>query len=168
MISGRSAWQVGGGLKQHPQPTQRPQGAPVVAQNGYTRIAPTVGLRALALGWNSNGAWVVRTFPTLAGASIDALRTCNDQFGGCMLSDAVVDPTAFGCLVVAQATDDASRLFAATGGTPELARASVDTQVTNGPREQPRSYHGCKDTGLARIADSAGIRGQVVYMNCNS
>jgi hypothetical protein len=62
-----------------------------------------------------------------------------------MLSDAVVDPTAFGCLVLAQAADDASRLFAATGGTPELARASVDTQVTN-----------------------AGIRGQVVYMGCNS
>ena len=72
------------------QAAYAPSYAPVVAQNGYTQVAPTVGFRALALGWNTNGAWVVRTFPTLAGASIDALRTCNDQFGGCVLSDAVV------------------------------------------------------------------------------
>jgi hypothetical protein len=104
------------------QSAYAPNYAPVVARNGYTQVAPTVGFRALALGWNTNGAWVVRTFPTLAGATIDALRTCNDQFGGRVLSDAVVDPTGFGCLVVAQATDDTSRLFAAAGGTPELAR----------------------------------------------
>jgi hypothetical protein len=127
------------------QSAYAPSYTPVVAQNGYTRVAPAVGFRALALGWNSNRAWVVRTFPTLAGAGIDALRACNDQFGGCVLSDAVVAPTAFGCLVVAQDTDDASRLFAAAGGTPEPARASVDTQVTN-----------------------AGMRGQIVYTGCNS
>jgi hypothetical protein len=81
----------------------------------------------------------------LAGASIDALRACNNQFGGCVLSDAVVAPTAFGCLVVVQGTEDTSRLFAGAGGTPELARASVDAQVTN-----------------------AGMRGEAVYTGCNS
>jgi hypothetical protein len=96
----------------------------------------------LALGWNSNG--VVRTFPTLAGASVDALRTCNDQFSGRVLCNAIVALAAIGCLVVAQG-DDASRLFAVVGGTPELACASVDTQVTN-----------------------AGMRSQIVYMGYNS
>jgi hypothetical protein len=118
--------------------------APAVVHTGYTRVAQTVGFSAIALGWNNGGAWVVRTSPTLAGASLDALQTCNNQFGGCMLSDAVVPPTAFGCLVVAH-SDDTNRLFAAVGSTLDLARASADAQVTN-----------------------AGLHGQIVYTGCNS
>ena len=120
-------------------------GYAAVAQNGYTQIAPSVGFTALALGWSGGGGWVVRSSPTLASASLDALQTCNKQFGECALSEAVVPPTAFGCLVVAQSADDTSRLFAAVGNTLELARVSVDTQVTN-----------------------AGTHGSLVYTGCNS
>jgi hypothetical protein len=69
---------------------------------------------------------------------------CN-QFAGCVLTDAVVAPTAFGCLVVAQGTDDTNRLFPAVSSTLELARASVETQVIK-----------------------AAVRGQIVVAGCNS
>jgi hypothetical protein len=86
----------------------------------------------------------VRTSPTLAAAGAAALQTCNSQFGSCSLSDVMVAPATFGCLVVAQG-DDASRVFAAAGDSVETARAAVDTQVI-----------------------SAGLRGQIVYTACNS
>jgi len=122
-----------------------PAYAPVVAQPAYTVVAPPVAFRAIALGWNNGGAWVVRTSRTLASASLDALRACNNQFGGCALSDAIVPSTAFGCLVVAQSSDDVSRLFAAVGSTLDLAHASADTQLVN-----------------------AGMHGQIVYTGCNA
>jgi hypothetical protein len=125
------------------QPVQSAVQPAYAAQNGYTQIGP-VGFKALALGWNGGGSWVVRSSPTLASASLDALQTCNTQFGECALSEAVVAPTAFGCLVVAQGADEPSRLFAATGETLDLARASTDTQMIN-----------------------AGLRGQIVYTGCN-
>jgi len=56
-----------------------------------------------------------------------------------------VAPTAFGCLVVAQGTDDTNRLFPAVSSTLELARASVETQVIK-----------------------AAVRGQIVVAGCNS
>jgi hypothetical protein len=70
---------------------------------------------------------------------------CNNQFARCVLTDAVVAPTAFGCLVVAQGTDDTNRLFPAVSSTLELARASEETQVIN-----------------------AAVRGQTVDAGCNS
>jgi len=108
-------------------------------------VAPPVVFRAMALSWNPGGGWAVRTSPTLADATVDALRSCNSQFGGCVLSDAAVPPTAFGCLVVAQGADEPTRLFAAVGSTPELARGSVETQLIN-----------------------AAVRGQVAYSGCNN
>jgi hypothetical protein len=97
----------------------------------------------MALVWNNNGAWVVRSSPTFAGAGADALQTCNSQFGGCVLSDVMVPPTTSGCMIVAQTGD--SRVFAASGPSLDTARAAVDTQVTN-----------------------AGLAGQIVYTGCNS
>jgi len=144
MLSGLGQAQAATPAQQAVAPTLVPA-QQVVAQNGYTQVAQTVTYRAIALGWSNGGGWVVRTSPTLANASVDALRACNSQFGGCALSDAAVASTAFGCLVVAQTDDDANRLFAAVGSTLELAHASVDTQVTN-----------------------AGMRGRIVYTGCNA
>ena len=115
--------------------------APVVAQSGSASIGPSY--RAIALGWNSGGGWVVRTSPTLATASLDALRTCNNQFGECSLADAVVAPTAFGCMVVAQSADDTGHLFAAVGDTLDLARASADSKLTEAGTHGPIVYTGC-------------------------
>ena len=123
------------------QPAYAPAYTPVVAQNGSAPFAQSY--RGIALSWNSGGAWVVRASPTLARASLDALRTCNNQFGECALADAVVAPTAFGCLVVAQSVDDTSRLFAAVGDTLYLARTSADAQVTNAGTHSTIVYTGC-------------------------
>jgi hypothetical protein len=101
------------------------------------------GFKAMALGWNGRGAWVVRSSPTLEAASADALQICNSQFGACTLSDAMVAATAFGCLVVAQSDGD-GRLFAATGNSPDAAREAVTGQVAG-----------------------AGLRGHIAYSACN-
>jgi hypothetical protein len=116
--------------------------APVVSTP--LAVAHTVGFRAIALGWNNSGNWIVRTSPTLVNASADAVQTCNSQFGSCTLSDAQVAPTAFGCLVVAQSDDTSNRLFAAAGDSVDTARAAVNTQVT-----------------------TAGLNGQIIYSACN-
>jgi hypothetical protein len=100
--------------------------------------------RAIALSLSDDGAWVVRTAPTLATASTGALRACGEQFGQCTLSEAQVAPTHFGCLVVIQ-SDDASRVFAAAGDSSDLARAAATAQIAN-----------------------AGLRGQIVFTGCNS
>jgi hypothetical protein len=73
------------------------------------------------------------------------MQACNSQFGSCTLSDAHVEPTAFGCLVVAQGDDASNRLFAAAGDSVDTARAAVSMQITN-----------------------AGLHGQIVYNACNS
>jgi hypothetical protein len=120
-------------------------GAGVVVAPGLgSRVGiQTPGFKALALGWNNSGAWVVRTSPSLEGASADALQICNSQFGGCTLSDAWVAPTDFGCLVVAQ-SDDADRVFAATGNSPDAARSAVNAQVAG-----------------------TGLHGHIAYAACN-
>ncbi len=119
--------------------------APVVTHAPLQRfVAETVGFKAIALGWNNNGAWVVRTSPTLASAGADAVQTCNSQFGACTLSEAQVAPTSFGCLVVVE-SDDASRVFAAAGNSSETALTATAAQITN-----------------------AGLHGQIVYTGCNS
>lgn len=107
-------------------------------------VAEAPGFRAIALGWNNNGAWVVRTSPTLASAGADAVQTCSSQFGQCTLSEAQVAPTSFGCLVVVE-SDDSSRVFAAAGNSSETALAAAAAQITN-----------------------AGLHGQIVYTGCNS
>jgi hypothetical protein len=106
--------------------------------------AEDTAFRAIALGLDDDGAWVVRTAPTLATAGAGALRACNEQFGQCTLSEAQVAPTAFGCLVVIQ-SDDASRVFAAAGDSSDLARVAAAAQIAN-----------------------AGLRGQIVFTGCNS
>jgi len=116
----------------------------VVAPGSGSRVVIQIpGFKAMALGWNSSGAWVVRTSPTIEGASADALQICNSQFGGCTLSDARVESAAFGCLVVAQ-SDDADRVFASTGNSPDAARAAVSAQVAG-----------------------AGLHGYIAYAACN-
>ncbi len=115
----------------------------VIAQ-APVQAVQTVGFRAIALGWNNSGAWVVRTSPTLAGAAADAVQTCNAQFGECTLSGAQVAPTSFGCLVVVQ-SDDSGRVFAAAGNSSDTALAAAAGQITN-----------------------AGLHGQIVYSGCNS
>lgn len=118
------------------------------AQQVVTRVqrvvAEPVEFRAIALGWNNNGAWVVRTSPTLASAGADAVKTCSNQFGACTLSEAQVAPSSFGCLVVVE-SDDSSRVFAAAGNSSETALAAAAAQITN-----------------------AGLHGQVAYTGCNS
>lgn len=115
----------------------------VIAQ-APVQVAQAGGFRAIALGWNNSGAWVVRTSPTLAGAGADAVQTCNAQFGECTLSGAQVAPTSFGCLVAVQ-SDDSSRVFAAAGNSSDTALAAAAGQITN-----------------------AGLHGQIVYSGCNS
>ena len=87
----------------------------------------------------------MRMSPTLDDAGLQAVAACNSQYGGCALSDAAVAATAFGCLVVAQSTDETKRLFAAAGGTMDEARESTNTQMVN-----------------------AGLGGEIVYAGCNS
>lgn len=118
-------------------------GVVVAPGSGPRVVTQTPGFKAMAVGWNSSGAWVVRSSPTLEGASADALQICNSEFGGCALSDTRVAPTAFGCLAVAQ-SDDADRVFVATGNSPDAARVAVSDQVT-----------------------SAGLHGHFVYAACN-
>jgi hypothetical protein len=119
--------------------------APVITHAPLQRfVAETVGFKAIALGWNNNGAWVVRTSPTLASAGADAVQTCTSQFGACTLSEAQVAPTSFGCLVVVE-SDDASRVFAAAGNSSETALTAAAAQITN-----------------------AGLHGQIAYTGCNS
>ena len=134
------------GQAQAAAPAQQVAAAP--AQQVITRVqrvvAEPVEFRAIALGWNNNGAWVVRTSPTLAGAGADAVKTCSNQFGACTLSEAQVAPTSFGCLVVVE-SDDASRVFAAAGNSSETALTAAAAQITN-----------------------AGLHGQIVYTGCNS
>jgi len=158
MLSGMAPTQMAPPVQQAPAPVQpgyvqpayaagsvqvaSAQGyAPVVAPTGPAAIVPSY--RAIALGWNSGGAWVVRTSPTIATASLDALRACNNQFGECSLADAVVVPTNFGCMVVAQSADDTNHLFAAVGNTLDLARASADSQLTEAGTHGPIVYTGC-------------------------
>jgi len=118
-------------------------GVVVAPGSGPRVVTQTSGFKAMAVSWNSTGAWVVRTSPTLEGASADALQICNSQFGGCTLSEATVGSTAFGCLAVAQ-SDNADRVFAATGNSPEAARVAVSDQVA-----------------------SAGVHGHFAYAACN-
>jgi hypothetical protein len=117
---------------------------PALAPRTPLLVGSPLGFRAIALVWNSRGSWVVRTAPTFASASADAVQTCNNQFGGCTLSEVMVAPTNFGCLVVARGVDT-SRVFAAAGDSVDAARTAVDAQVVN-----------------------AGLRGEIVYSACNS
>jgi hypothetical protein len=116
------------------QPTTGTNGAP---------SQPQGQLPAIALGWNADGRWVVRTAAKLQDAANDAVQTCNAQYGGCMVSDAAVPEASYGCLVVASAADNASRLFAATGSTPDAARAIVVQQLGNAGLTGTLQYSGC-------------------------
>jgi hypothetical protein len=139
-----------------------PPPAPVVYGPGYSQpsYGPSTGqyggasgkpgssrrLAAIALGWNPDGAWVVRKNPNVDAATRDAVNQCNTQFGGsCTLSDAIVTPTAFGCLAVGRGNDNASQLFAAARGSMDAARAAVMDQMT-----------------------SAGSPGDILYADCNA
>jgi hypothetical protein len=134
------------GQAQAAAPAQQVAAAPAqqVVTHVQRVVAEPVGFRAIAIGWNNSGAWVVRTSPTLASAGADAVHTCNSQFGECTLSEAQVAPTSFGCLVVVQ-SDDASRVFAAAGNSSDTALTAAAAQITN-----------------------AGLHGQIVYTGCNS
>jgi hypothetical protein len=105
---------------------------------------PATRLTTIALGWNLDGAWVVRKNPSVDAATRDAVNQCNSQFGTCSLSDVVVTPAAFGCLAIARGSDNANRLFAAARGSIDAARAAVMDQMT-----------------------SAGSSGDVLYADCN-
>ena len=118
-------------------------GVVVAPGSGPRVVTQAPGFKAMAVSWNSSGAWVVRSSPTLEGASADALQICNNEFGGCTLSDARVTSTTFGCLAVAQ-SDNADHVFVATGNSPDAARVAVSDQVT-----------------------SAGLHGHFVYAACN-
>jgi hypothetical protein len=99
---------------------------------------------AIALGWNLDGAWVVRKNPNVDAATRDAVGQCNSQFGTCTLSDAIVTPASFGCLAVGRGNDNASRLFAAARGSMDDARSAVMDQMT-----------------------SSGSAGDILYVDCN-
>jgi hypothetical protein len=48
---------------------------------GGTPGRPARRLTAIALGWNTDGAWVVRKNPNIDAATRDAVTQCNTQFG---------------------------------------------------------------------------------------
>jgi hypothetical protein len=87
---------------------------------------------------------VVRSAALLEDASNDAVTSCNSQFGGCALSQAAVASTSYGCLVLANSTQDAGQLYAATSSSLDGARNAVTQQL-----------------------NSAGVSGQVQYAGCN-
>jgi hypothetical protein len=126
-------------------PAPAPGVGPSVATNAFAPPGPPSPFRAIALGWNADGKWIVRTGLQLQDAGADAVQSCNSQYGGCALSDAAVAPTAFGCLVLAKAAENGSRLFAATGGTLDAARDAVVQQ-----------------------ASTVGATGQIQYAGCNA
>jgi hypothetical protein len=104
---------------------------------------PGIIWKAMALGWNDSGGWSVRTAPVFTSASSDAVTTCSTQFGDCRLSDVVVMPDRFGCMAVARANDDASRLFATIGGSLDAARAAVFQQMSDAALAGKIEYAGC-------------------------
>jgi hypothetical protein len=117
--------------------TFRTASSPAVVPNpapsaGRAAIAPTPprALSAMALSWNPTGAWVVQRDPSADVAGNRAVAECNRQFGNCALGTTVA-PTAPGCLAVAHADQDASRLFAGIGDTAETSRDSLVQQLRN-------------------------------------
>jgi hypothetical protein len=130
--------------------TFRTASSPAVVPNpapsaGRTAIAPTPprALSAMALSWNPMGGWVVQRDSSADVAGNRAVAECNRQFGNCALG-ATVAPTAPGCLAVAHADQDASRLFAGTGDTADASRDSLVQQLRN-----------------------EGLTGQLVFSDCN-
>ena len=116
---------------------------PPVLQNNPAPRNTT--LKALALVWNPDGRWVVRSATQLDAANDDALKACNSQFGNCTASGATVDTAAFGCLGVASNGTDEHQLFAAMGASLDEVRASLTQQMT-----------------------TSGVTGQIKYSACNA
>ena len=85
----------------------------------------------MALSWNPTGGWWVSKGSSVDVAGNKSVAQCNSRFGGCSLSAAVVAPEAPGCIAVARAGNDRSKLFAGIGETVDAARASVLQQLGN-------------------------------------
>ena len=100
-------------------------------------------LPAIALGWNTQGQWVVRTGAQLEDAANDAVQSCNEQYGRCALAKAAVLPNVYGCMVVASAAENPSRLFASTSGTLNAARDALIQQLSNAGVTGELQYSGC-------------------------
>lgn len=73
--------------------------------------------KAIALAWNSNGAWATRIRNTLEEARRAALAECSN----CSLSESQVDPRTPGCLALAKASQS-GQLFASVASTDTEAR----------------------------------------------
>jgi hypothetical protein len=124
--------------------TVSPSPAAAPAQNRTaTASAPPRTLLAMALSWNPMGGWVVQRDSSADVAGNRAVAECNRQFGNCALG-ATVAPTAPGCLAIAHADQDASRLFAGTGDTADASRDSLVQQLRN-----------------------EGLTGELVFSDCN-
>jgi hypothetical protein len=102
-------------------------------------------LLAMAMSWNASGGWAVQKDDSFDIAASVALARCNSQFGSCTLSDATIATSAPGCLAIARAKDDSTKLFAGLGGTPDAARAEVVQQLSE-----------------------RGLTAQIEYLDCNS
>ena len=126
----------------NPVPHFVPSYQSVVATNGR----PASGsFNAIALGWNNAGAWTARKNLSLGIAGDEAVKLCNSQYGDCALSDVAVSAAQFGCMVVSRSNEDATRLFAATGGSPERARAAMSEQLGNAGMTGQLQYSECND-----------------------
>jgi hypothetical protein len=122
----------------------QPAYSSIVAQNASAPSErPPAGFKAIALGWNGDGRWSARKSASLDVASVNAVTQCNSQYGNCTLSDAAVSTSAFGCLAVASAKEDSTRLFAATGGSLDAARAAVSEQAGNAGLSDQLQYAEC-------------------------
>lgn len=78
--------------------------------------------RAVALAWNSAGAWATRAADTIEMARDAALRACNDARGAtpaCVLSNHFIPANTRRCMVVHR---NGNRLFVSTAATMEETR----------------------------------------------
>jgi hypothetical protein len=93
--------------------------------------APEPPYRAMALAWNVNGGWMLRTAANLATASSLALSACNSQNRNCRIS-ASVGPYEFACLAIARNTR--GKLFSLSGKSLDNVRNGVMRNCLRDPQ----------------------------------
>jgi len=81
---------------------------------------------AMAIAWNSRGAWAIRFGDTLSEARKTARRDCSRSYGGCSVPNTYVSPDSFGCMAVARSRSN--RLSVSVNGS---SKKSVQRQVLN-------------------------------------
>jgi dienelactone hydrolase len=99
--------------------------------------------RAVALAWNGNGAWVVRTVPSLEAARTEALALCNRDYGNCTLATLTIKPDSILCLAIARSNESRNKLYAATRNSLTDARAAALEQFRSTGSSGAIEYAAC-------------------------